>query len=203
MKKKKSEYFVIPENEISDGSDANDECLAGDDIDVLWKNLANLTSITDDDPIEVFKGFIEILMKSENDDLFNRIMNQTIGRITNDYHKPIAIEETIDENYDAIVNAAGDEKGFWNELLEKGKNWKCVWFTGKQCDCVDCEGKSIRDVVRVYVKLFLDMQDDDFIQKIESDIDEIDDNSPLTVRIDHVIKRHKYDIEKKRKCNQM
>jgi hypothetical protein len=82
-------------------------------------------------------------------------------------------------------------------LVQEGKNWKCEWFTGKQCDCAECGGKSIRDLVRVYIKLFLDMQNDDLIQKIESDIYAMDDDVRLDVKIDDVIKKHRYDIEKK------
>ena len=113
-----------------------------------------MTSISSD-PLEVFGGFIVLFMQSEDDELFNQIMD----RITIAYI-PIAIEDTLDKNYDAIVNAIGDKnKSFKFELGKEGKNWKCEWFTVKQCECTECEGLSIRDVV----KLFLEMQNDELI----------------------------------------
>ena len=63
-----------------------------------------------------------------------------------------------------------------------------------KCDCTECGGTNIRDLVKGYIKLFLDMQNDELIQKIESDIDAIDD-LPLCARIDHAIKKYENDIK--------
>ena len=151
-----------------------------------------MTSISSD-PLEVFEGFIDLFMQSEDDELFNQLMD----RISSAIYIPIAIEDTLDENYDAIVNAIGDKnKSFWFELGKEGKNWKCEWFTGKQCECTECGGLSIHDVVKAFIKLFLEMQNDELIQRIESDIDEMDD-LPLCARIGRAIKKYEDDIEEK------
>ena len=76
------------------------------------------------------------------------------------------------------------------------KKWKCEWFSGNECDCTDCKGLSVRDVVKGYIKLFLEMQNDELIQKIESDIDEMED-LPLCTRIDHTVTKYADDIEEK------
>ena len=76
--------------------ESDNEC--PDDDNFLWEKLAIMTSISND-PIEVFGGFIYLYMQSEYDELFNQMMD----RISNAINKPIAIEHTIDENYDTIV----------------------------------------------------------------------------------------------------
>ena len=170
--------------------ESDSEC--PDDGDFLWEKFAILTSISSD-PLEVFEGFIDLFMQSEDDELFNQMMD----RISNAIYKPIAIEHTLDENYDTIVEYINDKShGFWYELGKEGKKWKCEWFTGKQCECTECGGLSIRDVVKAFIKLFLEMQNDELIQKIESDIDEMED-LPLCTRIDLTIKKYEDDVEEK------
>ena len=81
-------------------------------------------------------------------------------------------------------------------LRKEGEHWKCEWFSGKDCDCEDCEGLSIRDLVEVFIKLFLEMQKDELIQNMESDIDDMED-LPFCVRIHHAIKKYKHEIEER------
>ena len=171
-------------------SDKESEC--PDDGDFLWEKLAILTSISDD-PVEAFAGFVALFMRSEDDELFNRIMDH----VTRAKYKFLGIEEAVDDNYIAIVNAVGDAREkFWHGLKKEGENWKCEWFSGKDCDCEDCEGLSIRDLVEVFIKLFLEMQKDELIQNMESDIDDMED-LPFCVRIHHAIKKYKHEIEER------
>ena len=170
--------------------ESDSEC--PDDDNFLWEKLAITTSISND-PIEVFGGYIYLYMQSEDDELFDKMMDQ----ISNAIYKPIAIEHAIDENYDTIVEYINDKNhGFWYEIGKEGKKWKCEWFSGNECDCTDCKGLSVRDVVKGYIKLFLEMQNDELIQKIESDIDEMED-LPLCTRIDHTVTKYADDIEEK------
>ena len=120
-------------------SDEKGECLDGDEF--LWEKLAILTSISDDS-IEVFEGYIDLFMQSEDDELFNQIMD----RISSAIYIPIAIDHTLDKNYDTIVTAIGD------------KNKSCT-----HCDCIDHGGTNICDVVKSFIKLFIDMQNDELI----------------------------------------
>ena len=170
--------------------ESDSEC--PDDGDFLWEKFAILTSISDD-PVEVFTGFIALFIRSEDDELFNQI----ITHVTNANYTVLGIEEAINNNYKAIVNAIGNaNERFWHGLRKEGENWKCEWFSGKQCECEDCEGLSIRDLVEVFIKLFLEMQKDELIQKIESDVDDMED-LPFCVRIHQAINKYKHEIEDK------
>ena len=51
------------------------------------------------DPIEVIEGFIDLNVQSKDDDLFNQMMY----RLSKAIYKPIAIADTLDKNYDTIV----------------------------------------------------------------------------------------------------
>ena len=149
----------------SDGSRSDDDSIQSDsecpDDNFLWEKLVITTSMCDN-PIEVFAGYIYLYMQSEDDELFN----QMIDRISNAIYKPIAIEHTIDENYNTIVEYINDKShGFWYEIGKEGKKWKCEWFRGNKCDCTECEDLSVRDVVKEYIKLFLEMQNNELIQK--------------------------------------
>ena len=170
--------------------ESDSEC--PDDGDFLWEKFAILTSISDD-PVEVFTGFIALFIRSEDDELFNQI----ITHVTNANYTVLGIEEAINNNYKAIVNAIGNaNEKFWHGLRKEGENWKCEWFSGKHCECEDCEGLSIRDLVEVFIKLFLEMQKDELIQKIESDVDDMED-LPFCVRIHQAINKYKHEIEDK------
>ena len=99
--------------------ESDSEC--PDDDNFLWEKLAITTSISND-PIEVFGGYIYLYMQSEDDELFNKMMDQ----ISNAIYKPIAIEHVIDEHYDTIVEYINDKNhGFWYEIGKEGKKWKC------------------------------------------------------------------------------
>ena len=59
-------------------SDSENECLEDDDF--LWEKLVIMTSISSD-PLEVFEGFIDLFMQSEDDDLFNQMMDRISSAI--------------------------------------------------------------------------------------------------------------------------
>ena len=61
--------------------ESDSEC--PDDDTFLWEKLAITTSISDN-PIEVFAGYIYLYMQSEDDELFNKMMD----RISNAIYKP-------------------------------------------------------------------------------------------------------------------
>ena len=91
-------------------SDSESEC--PDDDDFFCEKLAILTSISID-PLEVFTGFIGLFMQSEDDELFNQIMDH----VTSSEYILIAIVKELDRNYKAIVDAVGDVKErFWYGL---------------------------------------------------------------------------------------
>ena len=138
-----------------------------------------------------------VMIRSKCSEALSISTCKILDRISNAIYKPIAIEHVIDENYDTIVEYIIDKNhGFWYEIGKEGKKGKCEWFSGNECDCTDCKGLSVRVVVKGYIKLFLEMQNDGLIQKIESDIDEMED-LPLYTRIDLTVPKYEDDIEEK------
>ena len=155
----------------------------------LWEKLAIFTSESDD-PLITFRSFIRIIRDCKEDELFNQMMSY----VTSAKYIPIAIEEALDKNYYAIGKAVGDVKAkFWyNKCCEEG-DWKCEWFSGKQCTCENCNGLVIRQLVKVYIILSLDMKNDELIQEIEASIDETH-NLSLYDTLQHVSEIYEHEI---------
>ena len=55
---------------------------------------------------------------------------------------------------------------------------------------------SVRNRVKGYIEIFLDMRNDELIQKIKSDIEEMED-LPLCTRIDLTVLKYENDLEEK------
>ena len=155
----------------------------------LWEKLAIITSECDD-PLKRFMAKISNIIDCREDELFNQIMSH----VTSENCTPMAIEEALDKNYYAIGKAVGDVKEtFWyNKCCEEG-DWKCEWFSGKQCTCEDCKGLVIRRLVKVNIILSLEMKNDELIQEIEASIDEIH-NSSLYGTLHRVSQIYKHEI---------
>ena len=93
-----------------------------------------------------------------------------------------------------------DKEGyvFWCRLSEMRGSWDCQWLTGVSCRCRKCNGRSILDAVRLAVKVFVGMQDDDLIQKIEEEIANMSDGlDPLEQvgAIDQIVEKYCIDIQ--------
>ena len=155
----------------------------------LWEKLAIITSGCDN-PLKRFMAKISNIIDCREDELFNQIMSH----VTSAKYIPIAIEEALDKNYYAIGKAVGDVKEtFWyNKCCEEG-DWKCEWFSGKQCTCENCKGLVIRQLVKVYIILSLDMKNDELIQEIEASIDETH-NLSLYDTLQHVMEIYEHEI---------
>ena len=101
----------------------------------------------------------------------------------------------------SLVNKCDkDGNMFWCRLSAMRGNWDCQWLTGKPCVCKKCNGRSIFDVVRSAVQLFVGIQDDDMIQKIEEEIEKMSDGlDPLEKMdvIDQVVEKYRIDMQKK------
>ena len=184
------------------GYDSTDEDIDGDyskDIievpskdNFLWEKLAILTIRTKSyDPLKTFMVNINIIRDCKEDELFNQIMSHVRS---SEKSIPMAIEEALDKNYYAIGKAVGDvkEKFWYNKYCEEG-DWKCEWFSGKQCTCEDCKGLLIRRQVKVDIILSLEMKNDELIQEIEASIDEIH-NSSLYRTLRRVSQIYKHEI---------
>ena len=99
------------------------------------------------------------------------------------------------ESIVAVVNSCKDnEESFWCELSELGGTWDCHWFTGKECACINCGGVSVIKMAEIFIKLFLDMREDDLIQQIQSDIDASDEKIELDDVIDQAVDAYEKDI---------
>ena len=85
------------------------------------------------------------------------------------------IEYALEISKEIILSSVNkcDKDGnmFWCRLITMRGSWDCQWLTGKSCVCKKCNGRSIFDVVRSAVQLFVGMQDDDMMQKIEEEIE--------------------------------
>ena len=159
----------------------------------LWEKLAIITSGCDN-PLKRFMAKISNIIDCREDELFNQIMSH----VTSAKYIPIAIEEALDKNYYAIGKAVGDVKAkFWyNKCCEEG-DWKCEWFSGKQCTCENCKGLVIRRRVKVNIILSLEMKDDELIQKVEASIDDGIRNLSLYDTLYHVSQIYGHEIQDK------
>ena len=151
-------------------SDDDDASCPEDDHDWLWERLAILCfSDNKLKPLDIFKGYILLFIKSESDKLFNEIMNNVIDAEFRGLPIQSAVEYALNKNEESIiasVNRCKSEESFWSELSEFGGEWDCQWFTGEPCHCTECGGVSILKMTEVYIKLFISMREDDLIEQI-------------------------------------
>ncbi len=188
----------------TEGSDARS---AEDDHSVnnrLWKQLVILCYNKKSEPLDMLKGYIQLHIDSESDKIFENIMSDVIDAELRDISDQKAIEYALKENEESILASVsrceknGEDKLFWCRLAEKGGGLDCQLFTGKSCCCEKCNGLSILSTVKVAMKVFVGMRDDNLIQQIEAEIvNNMSDDLELGDVIDQVVKKYKEDNTRK------
>ena len=73
---------------------------------------------------------------------------------------------------------------FWCGLAELSGDLNCKWLTGEPCHCIEHKGMSMLDTTSFFVKLFIDMEKDDLIEEIESDVEDKNTKMLLSEAID-------------------
>ena len=184
----------------TDANSTEDEDSSKDDC--LWERLAILCfSCENLELLEIFKGYMLLFVKSENDELFQNIISDIAETESLGMKRQNSIIYALRKNKESIVevvNSCKDDGGsFWCALKELGGSWDCHWFTGNECTCINCGGVSIIKITELYIKLFLGMQEDDLIQQIQSDIDVNDKDNELDDVIDKAVDTYEKDILKK------
>ena len=192
------EYDSIEEDTDEDSTNDTDEDSSKDDC--LWERLAILCfSCENLKLLEIFKGYMMLFIKSEDDELFQKIIGDIAEIESMGVKRQDSIIYALRKNKESIVafvNSCKDdgEVSFWCELSELGGTWDCQWFTGNECTCINCGGVSIIKMTDIYIKLFLGMRDDDLIQQIQSNIDANDEEIELDDKIDKAVDAYKKDI---------
>ena len=59
------------------------------------------------------------------------------------------------------------------------------------CHCRECNGTSILDTIRIFIKLFIAMRADEIIQQIELDVLRINEKLSLDHAIDRAVKKYR------------
>ena len=170
--------------------------------DCLWERLAILCfSCEKLKLLEIFKGYMLLFVKSEDDELFQNIISDIAETESMGMKRQDSIIYVLRKNKEsivAVVNSCKDDGGsFWCALKELGGSWDCHWFTGNECTCINCGGVSIIKITELYIKLFLGMREDELIQQIQSDIDVNDKDIELDDVIDKAVDTYEKDILKK------
>ena len=183
---------------LSDESDANFaryvESYSGADkkndkftADQLWENIFLLCS-SSNKAFESLESCISLFIKRKDDKIFNQIM----GFIDNTPDTFTVIDDALKLYHKSITDAIEcDTDSVWSRMI--GKKKICKWFSGN--DCKNCESLQIR--VKYFIKLFRGMERDSLIQKIDSDIDELDGIGLSYERINKTVEKYKNTINEK------
>ena len=169
-----------------DSSDSEDD---GEDDYALWESFAMSCNRGSKDILEWLDGMLHLYKWSENDTLFQKLMQDVEWAKENGYSLYDSFNYTVHANKDAIVAAVTDYQtdDFWGTLSSRDILPRCKWFTGDPCHCKGCVGHSLLTKVRRFVELFYGMNNDDTIGKI---LDEVDDGA----EIEESIEQHKDEI---------
>ena len=182
----------------------DDDDHSDDDGDCVWERLFILNYASKTEPLSMLKSFIFLHIASEFDKTFQSVMSD----ITKAESRGLSLEEGIEyalrRNKIMILSSVNkcDKDGdmFWCGFSEMRGDLDCQWSTGESCFCRKCNGRSIFDVVRSAVHLFVGMRDDDMIQKIEEEIETMSDGLDSLEKldiIDKVVEKYHIDIHKK------
>ena len=166
--------------ELDSDSEKEDSDTEGDvDDDALWEKFAMSCNRGGIDILERLKDIIDLYIWSQNDELFDTIMDDMMRAKNLGYSSADASDFAVYKNKTAIIDAVEicddeDVDVFWCVLSHRDVQDGCLWFTGEDCYCDECKGTSLLTKVAVFVKMFYAMAHDEIIQKIvkEGDITE-------------------------------
>ena len=195
-----SEAETEPATEESDNNDASCSEVDHSINNWLWEKLVIMCCTKELKQLDMLKGYILSYIESEFDKLFQDIMSDIVIAELREMSPRDAIEYAINKNEGLIIASvnkceenSGDES-LWCRLADVGGKWNCHWFTGKACYCEDCDGASILTTVRVYIELFIAMQEDGLMQQILADVVEMGEEMALEDAIDLTVTRYEKDI---------
>lgn len=146
---------------------------------------------------EWLEGIIELYMWSEKDELFQKLMQDVENAKRMDYSLSEAFDFAVHNNKDRIVssvsNCPSDGEDFWCALSSRDVQDGCKWFSGDDCNCDECRGRSLIKKVRSFVKTFYGMQNDDVMQDILTEVNERGDET-VDDAIEQSLQSHKEEI---------
>ena len=126
------EYDSTDEDTDEDSTNDTDEDSSKDDW--LWERLAILCfSCENLKLLEIFKGYMMLFMKSEDNELFQKIISDIAETESMGMKRQDSIIYALRKNKESIVafvnSCKDDGEPFWCELSELGGTWDCQWFT--------------------------------------------------------------------------
>ena len=192
-------------------SDTDNEC--SENHDWIWEKLVIISCYNDRwSSLDLFKTYIRFHINSLNNRLFQSIMEDVTDADKHEISLQKAVRLAVERNGESITEAVNscsenEDYMFWCRLAELSGDLDCKWLTGEPCHCIEHKGMSMLDTTSVFVKLFIDIEKDDLIEEIESDVEDkntkmflseaIDDTSiemPLIDVIDQVVMGRKEEI---------
>ena len=146
---------------------------------------------------ERLEGIIELYIWSEKDELFQKLMQDVENAKRMDYSLSEAFDFAVHNNKERIVssvaNCPSDGEDFWCVLSSRDVQDGCKWFSGDDCNCDECCGRSLITKVRTFVKTFYGMQNDDVMQDILTEVNERGDET-VDDAIEQSLQSHKAEI---------
>ena len=207
--KRRADSSSSSEDPIEEEEKSEASCSETDQ-DWLWEKLVILCYNQEEKPLDMLKGYIRLHIDSESDRLFKDIMSDVMDAELRDIPRQEAIEYALKMNEDSILacvaeceesndddddsSDAEEEDSFWCRMAEMGGGWDCQWFTGEPCHCERCDGVSVMDTIRVIIKLFLAMQEDDLMQRIEADIEDTSEEMTLIFGTNRTVEKYGKNI---------
>ena len=177
-------------------SSSDTEC--SENHDWIWEKLVIISCYNDKfSSLDLFKTYIRLHIDSQNNPLFQSIMSDIIDVELYEQSLQEAVRFAVERNGDSItdaVNSCSEEDLFWCGLAEQSGNLNCKWLTGEPCHCTEHKGVSVMDTTSFFVKLFIDMEKDDLIEDIESDVEDKSTEMSLIDAIDQVVTARKDQI---------
>ena len=166
--------------------------------DWIWEKLVIISCYNDKfSSLDLFKTYIRFHIESQNNSLFQSIMSDIIDVELYEQSLQEAVRFAVERNGDSIIDAVNncsEEDLFWCGLAEQSENLNCKWLTGEPCHCTEHKGVSVLDTTSFFVKLFIDMEKDDLIEDIESDVEDKSTEMSLIDAIDQVVTARKDEI---------
>ena len=180
--------------ETDDATDMASSDTDDENHDWIWEKLVILSCYNDRySSLDLFKTYIRFHIDSQNNSLFQSIMND----VTDGGSIQFAVKMNAESITDAVNSCSENDDSddwFWCGLAEQRGELNCQWLDGEPCNCTEHNGISMLDTTSFFVKLFIDMEKDDLIEEIESDIKQKSREMSLNDAINQIVTNRKDEI---------
>ena len=179
-------------------SEYDDDCSESNDW--IWEKLVMISCYNDRySSLDLFKTYIRFHIDSQSNSLFQSIMSDVSDSELHEISLQKAIQFAVKMNAESITDVVNrcnenDDDWFWCGLAEQRGELNCQWLDGEPCNCTEHNGISMLDTTSFFVKLFIDMEKDDLIEEIESDIKQKSREMSLNDAINQIVTNRKDEI---------